>query len=219
MAGMLICLLAAIFAAPVAAKSKSEKRSEAQKYLRLGQIHFEQGKTLEAIEALKKAIAIDGDLAEAHNYLGLIYLQKSQFKEARRELKKSVAIDPYNTDAYNNLGIVYREEGKFDKSIEVFEKALQDRAYRAPERIHLNLGYTYLARGDAPAAVPHFEKAVTLNAKYLLGYLGLGKAYQKAGRADLAQKTLRKVVDLGPDSPEAAEARQILSQQAPQGGA
>jgi len=213
------CLLVVVSAAPAAAKSKTEKRSEAQKYLRLGQINYEQGKTLEAIEALQKAIAIDGRLAEAHDYLGLIYLQQSDLKQARREFKKAIGINPYYTDGYNNLGIVYREQGKFDKAMTSFEKALQDKAYRTPERIQLNIAYTWMARGDATAAIRHFEQAVSLNPKYPLGYLGLGKAYQKAGRAEQAEKSFRKVVDLAPESPAAAEARQILSRPPTRDGA
>jgi Tfp pilus assembly protein PilF len=213
-----ICLLVATVE-PVAAKSRGEKRTEAQKYLRLGQINYDQGRTLEAIEALEKAIDIDPDLAEAHGYLGLIYLQQSDYKQARREFKKAIAINPYYTDGYNSLGIVYREQRKYDDAMAMFEKALQDKAYRTPERIHLNIASTHMAKGDPATAIPHFEKAVALNPTYTLAYLGLGKAYQQTGRKDLADRSLRKVVELAPGSQAATEARQILAQQPARDGA
>ena len=43
-------------------------------------------------------------------------------------------------------------------------------------------------------------------------------AYARAGQKDLADKELRKVVALGPDTPEATEARQLLDRKVKQAG-
>ncbi len=46
-----------VLAAPfeLRARSRSEREAEAQRHYRLGQIQFEQGKTLQSIESLRKA--------------------------------------------------------------------------------------------------------------------------------------------------------------------
>lgn len=202
-----------VLAAPfeLRARSRSEREAEAQRHYRLGQIQFEQGKTLQSIESLRKAVSLNPQLAEAHNYLGFVYLQQSRHKEALREFKQAVQINPYFTDAHNHLGLAYRELKDYDRALKAFETALNDRSYRSQEKIHLNIGHLYLARGMYAEAIGSFEKAVAINPQYLRGFLGLGTAYQRWGRVDLAERELRKVVALGPESPEAAEARQLLA--------
>jgi type IV pilus biogenesis/stability protein PilW len=212
-ARLLSVFLAVTLAASAWANSRSEKEGEAQRHFRLGRIQYEQGKTLLAIESLEKALSINPKFAEAHNYLGIIYLQASEPGKAAREFKKAVRIDPYFTDAHNHLGLAYRELKKYDRALEQFRIALNDRNYNAPEKVHLNMGHLFLARGMYADAIRSFEQAVAINPSYLRGMLGLGTAYQRSGRADLAEKELRKVVRLGPDSPEAAEARQLLNRQ------
>jgi Tfp pilus assembly protein PilF len=194
----------------VLARSRSSAEADAQRYYRLGQTQFEQGKTLQAIESLKKAIEMDPKLAEAQNYLGIVYLQQSDPSRAAKCLKKAVDINPYYTDAHNTLGVAYKELGKYDRARSEFETALKDKTYPTPEKIHLNMGHLYLTQGKYPEAIRSFEQALTIKPSYLRGILGLGLAYQKSGRAELATRKFQDVVRLGPESPEAAEARQLL---------
>ena len=203
--------LALLLASPAAARPRSERRDDAERYYRLGVVQFESGRTLQAIEAIEKALDIDPDLAVAHNYLGYIHLQQSDLKAATRAFKRAVATDPYLTDAWNNLGLAYREQGRYERALEAFDRALADKGYRSREKIHLNVGHLHLARGENQEAIRSFEQAVAANPAYLRGILGLGTAYQRSGRPDLAEKELRRVLSLGPQSPEAAEARQILA--------
>ena len=208
--------LALLAAGPTAARP--EKQSEAIRYYRLGTVQFEQGKTLDAIESLKKAIHLDAKYDEAHYYLGYIYMQQSEPDRAVKELKKAIGINPYFTDAHNQLGIAYRDMAKYDRAMEEFQIALNDKAYRTPERIHLNIGYLYLKQEKYPEAIASFERAVSLNAQYARGMLGLATAYQASGKRDLAEKEFRRVIETAPDTPEAAQARQALDQKGGQAG-
>ncbi len=195
------------------ARSRSSAEADAQRYYRLGQAEFEQGKTQQAIESLKKAIGMDPKLAEAHNYLGIVYLQQSDAPRAAKYLKKAVDINPYYTDAHNTLGVAYKELGKYGRAQAEFETALKDKTYPTPEKIHLNMGHLYLAQSMYPEAIRSFEQALTIRPNYLRGILGLGLAYQKSGRAELAARKFQEVVKLGPESAEAAEAKQLLNGQ------
>src|SRR5438445_2240889 len=165
----LLVVCACLIPVEVAARSKSAIEADAQRYYRLGQTQFEQGMTLQAIESLKKAIDMNPKLAEAHDYLGVIYLQQTDPSHAVKYLKKAVEIDPYYTDAHNTLGVAYKELGKFEKALAEFEIALKDRTYATPEKIHLNMGQVFLARGDYPQAIQSFEKALTIKPDYLRG--------------------------------------------------
>jgi len=214
----LVAAVAVVCATGAWARTSPDKRDEALRYYRLGQVQIEQGKTLQAIESVDKALKIDPENAEAHYLLGYIRYQQSEYKPAEREFRKALKLNPYYTDAHNHLGLVYREMKDYDKALVEFRAALNDKSYKTPERIHLNMGYLYLARSMYPEAIASFQKAVALSPAYLRGRLGLGTAYAQAGQKELADKELRKVVTLGPDSPEAAEARQLLDRKVKQAG-
>jgi len=205
-------------ASPSWARTSPDRRDEAQRYFRLSQVQFDQGKTMQAIESVDKALRLDPENAEAHYLLGYIRYQQSEYKPAEKEFRKAIKINTYFTDAHNHLGLVYREMKEYDKALAEFQAALNDKSYKSPEKIHLNIGHLYLARSMYPEAIASFQKAVALNPNYLRGLLGLGTAYTRAGQKELADKALRKVVALGPDSPEAVEARQLLERKVKQAG-
>jgi len=206
---LVLCALAAPLS-PARASERSETDNEAKRYFRLGTLQFEQGKTKEAIEAIEKALKLNPRYDEAQYYLGFIYLQQSQPDRAIKALKKAIKINQYYTDAHNQLGLAYRDQGKYKKAMTQFQAALDDKSYRAPEKIHLNIGYLYLKKGKPAEALQSFERAVAIDPNYLRGVLGLAAAYKASGQADQAAKEYRRVVALGPDTPEAVEARQQL---------
>lgn len=213
--GVALCVCLVL---PAWAKISNERKEESQRFLRLSQVQFEQGKTMQAMDSVHKALKIDPDSSEAHYFLGFMRYQQSDYKPAEKEFRKALKLNPYYTDAHNHLGLVYREMKEYDKSLAEFQAALNDKSYKSQERIHLNIGHLYLARDMFPEAIASFQKAVALNPNYQRGFLGLGMAYSRAGQKDLADKALQKVVALGPDSPEAAEARQLLDRKVKQAG-
>lgn len=217
-AAILVALLLLCPAIPSDARPRTRREEESQRYLRLSQIQFEQGKTQEALEAVHSALKLDPASSEANYFLGVIRYQLSEYKPAVKSFKKAIKLNPYFTDAHNHLGLVYREMQEYDKALEEFHTALNDKAYRSQEKIHFNIGHLYLARKMYPEAIASFQKAIQLSPAYLRGILGLGTAYARSGQKGLAEKELQKVVALDPDSPEAAEARQLLGLKVKQAG-
>lgn len=215
---MVVALLLLCPAVPSEARPRTARQEESQRYLRLSRIQFEQGKTQEALEAVNSALKLDSANSEAHYFLGEIRYQLSEFKPAMKSFKKALQLNPYFTDAHNHLGLVYREIQEYDKALEEFHTALNDKSYRSPEKIHFNIGHLYLARKMYPEAIASFQKAIQVSPAYLRGILGLGTAYVRSGQKGLAEKELQKVVALDPDSPEAAEARQLLGLKVKQAG-
>ncbi len=217
-AAIVVALLVLCPAIVTAARPRSAKRDEAQRHFRLARVQLEQGKTQDAIESVEKALKLDPDFAEAHYYLGFIRYQQSEYRRAEKEFRRAIRLNPYYTDAHNHLGLVYRETKEYDKALREFHAALNDKSYRSQEKIHFNMGHLYLARNMYPQAIASFQKSVLLSPGYLRGILGLGTAYSRSGQKELAEQELRKVVALGPDSPEAAEARQLLGLKVKQAG-
>ena len=208
-----VLLLAGLIASGFGCASSSDKRTaadESGRLLRLAYVQLERGQTKEALASTTDAIKRDPKNSEAHNFLGLIYMSQSDYPKAVEELKEAVRLNPFFTDAHNSLGVAYRETKAYDKALAELEIALKDKTYKTPEKVQLNLGHVYMDQGVLSAAVQAYERAVAINPKYSLGYLALGTAYQKMGRPKDAAAQFRKVVELAPDSQEAARAKQEL---------
>jgi tetratricopeptide (TPR) repeat protein len=65
-------------------------------------------------------------------------------------------------------------------------------------------------RGDPTAAARAYLHYLRRNPDSIAAMLRLGAAAARAGRIDVAQQYLRKVIAKAPDSPEALEARKLL---------
>ena len=205
-----ICLLGGTLGCS-SSGSTGVQADESNRFLRLAMVQMEQGQTSQALDSAKEAVKRDPKNAEAHHYLGLIHMNLSEYDQAIEHLQQAVKIDPHFTDAHNVLGVLYRETKQYDKALKEFQQALTDKTYRTPEKIQLNLGNLYLDQGVLSEAQRSFQKAVELNPKYLLGYIGLGTTYQKMGKPDLASAQFKKVLELSPTGPEAEKAKQLLS--------
>jgi type IV pilus biogenesis/stability protein PilW len=191
-------------------KKKSAAEGDATRYLRLAYVQFQRGQTSQALDSAHEAVKRDPKSAEAHYFLGVIHTGLSEFPQAMTELKEALALDPHYTDAHNNLGVVYVELKDYDKAMKEFQASLADKTYPTPEKVHLNMGNMYVSQGVLGEATRSFERALEINPKYLLAYLGLGDAYKKMGKSDLAAQQFKKVIEIAPDSQEAARARQGL---------
>ena len=213
-----VCLLLAGAACASSGSKGGAQADESNRFLRLALVQMEQGQTSAALESAREAVKRDPKNPEAHHYLGLILMNLSEYDQSIEHLQEAVKLDPHFTDAHNVLGVVYRETKQYDKALKEFQAALSDKTYRTPEKIQLNLGNLYLDQGILSEAQKSFEKAVTINPKYLLGYIGLGTTYQKMGKPDLATAQFRKVIELSPNGPEAERAKQLLTSPAARSG-
>jgi tetratricopeptide (TPR) repeat protein len=80
------------------------------------------GLDLQQIESLlKKAIALDPKLAEAHLQLGNLYSDQSKYAEAIPEYVRARELDPGMRDVYYRMGQAYVHVGEKDRAQEQFE--------------------------------------------------------------------------------------------------
>jgi Flp pilus assembly protein TadD len=79
--------------------------------------HFEQ-----ALEPLKRAIAIQPDYFSAYNDLGVLYMKSKQFDQAEDALRHAIKINNKMYLPQLNLGIVLNQQGKYKESSEILSK-------------------------------------------------------------------------------------------------
>ncbi len=111
---------ASVLAAEV---EKSPEDKELLTHLGLARIHA--GDPGAAVEPLKKAVAIDGDYAEAHFGLGLANVKMKNMGEAIPELEKATKLAPNHAYAHYYLGMSYNQTDRKDLSIPHLRRFLE----------------------------------------------------------------------------------------------
>ena len=76
-----------------------------------------------------------------------------------------------------------------------------DAAAKAPTkaRPERNCGFFLLARGEVETAMPHFERAIALNPRYVPAYIDLGRAYEAQDKLAEAMQLYRMAFAIDPD--------------------
>jgi len=131
--------------------------------------------------AVKRALEISPDLAEALAVSGLIHLYFDwDLPAAESDLKRALEKNPSSAMAYEEYTNVLVAQGQMEKSLEV--------ALRAKELDPLSvlpthqLGITYMQLGRFEEAAQEFKEAQQLRPSWMWGYIKRGKALAHLGR-------------------------------------
>ncbi len=109
-------------------------------------------------EFLKGSIALNPNIAEAHNLLGQIYISKNKEKKALKLFKKALKLDPELRDAQYNVATVYLRLGNYQQAQTEYEKTLQ--LEPSFSLAHYNLGIIFRYKKAYEKALFHFEKSL-----------------------------------------------------------
>src|SRR6266566_5693888 len=90
----------------------------------LGVIRFHQGRTIEALDFMKRAVSAPGATAEMHNNYGAALNKLGRNEEAVAAFNHALALKPDYADALNNLGVIYRDAKNTDAAIDAFRRAV-----------------------------------------------------------------------------------------------
>jgi tetratricopeptide (TPR) repeat protein len=93
-----------------------ERPSSAQISRELAVEAIQNSNYTEAIRELKKAIAINPDYPDLHNYLGIAYGNSGMGDDAIEEFKISLKINPYYLKARLNLALALYEKGQYQEA-------------------------------------------------------------------------------------------------------
>lgn len=157
----------------------------AEYYYNIGYVKTARGLYSEAIQAFRKATAIDRLFAKAYEGMGRayqklgksdeaekymikaanIYMSKENVGEAEQVLNEIKKMNPNTVNIYNSLGVLHRKKGDFKKALFNYKKALVIHPGRA--RIHYNIGRLYIDLQDPETAKPYFAQALKLDPSFV----------------------------------------------------
>ena len=101
--------------------------------------------------ALKQALALQPDLAEAHSRQAMsLMFDEHDWKAAEEEARRAVKLSPKSYDSLTAMGLVLMATGRAAEAVEQFEAARADDPLRHSS--YLFLAMLYAGRGDLEAA-------------------------------------------------------------------
>lgn len=148
--------------------------------------------------------------------LGLAYIYAGQRQLLADWIQKGFALltsarltDPEMEEA---LGSVLLQKERPAEAAALFRRAIRADETN-PEYLH-NLGVALMAGKDLQGAAAHLERAVRTNPRFTASWLLLAQIYREMNRQDLYEGTLRRYLDVFPQSLSARIA--LRKQQLPQ---
>lgn len=139
--------------APLSIAPSVRTGNTADSMYQLGRYYQGQNRYEKAIEAYRKALNLDENLAEANNGLGVVYSRLGKLEEAVGEFNTALQKSPKASHIYNNLGYAYYLQGQDDQSISAYKQALALNPGNQRAQANLNLVYKKTGNVDATLQV------------------------------------------------------------------
>lgn len=153
----------------------------------------------QAVNAARRALALDSTLAPAHAALGVIYNGELRWAEARAELEQAIRLDSSYTPAFQWLGENALANGDLALAVGTFARAVHlDPASPIVGAVHaLALG----VNGQLDSAIAKAQTAVSRDPALMASRLMLGTIYLYASRPQDAVRELEAARAAAPNAP------------------
>jgi len=136
--------------------------------------------------------------AEVHMLLGLSFLGLKNPAVALKSFQAALKIDQDDDNARLNLAYTYILTGQLNESRNKLNEILARGKYPLMERVHLNLGLTYMQEKMCDKAVTSFQTALEIDPTYSAPYFNMGKCQFSSGRFQEAQASFQRAIDFCP---------------------
>jgi predicted O-linked N-acetylglucosamine transferase (SPINDLY family) len=147
-----------------------------------------------AIEALGRAIAIDGGVAGMHYMLGCAFQAQQKTVDAIASFRQALALDPAQARAHNNLGCMLEAAGALSEAADCYRSAINLDSRMA--QAHYNLGNVYRQLGDAVKAVAHIRQALAIEPGHADWRCNLGSLHFAQRQLDEAIADFRGAIEI-----------------------
>ena len=150
----------------------------------------------EALEPMRKAVALRPQDPEALSNLGCVLQIKGLFSESETVLRLALAIKGDFAAAHNNLGLVFKSQNKLEESESCFRLALKlDPNYADA---YNNLGNVFRLQGRYVEAEMSLRKALDLKPECTTAFVDLGAVLQCQGRIEESEDCYNKALKIDP---------------------
>jgi Tfp pilus assembly protein PilF len=170
---------------------------------------LEKSDTKQAVEHLKRAIAIWPDYLVARNTLGVELLKLKQLSGAAEQFDAAIRINPKSFNSRLYMGILLVQQKQYAEAIGHLSQALSIDSTQATA--HLYLGIASLGAGDLAVAHNALSKAISIGGiQYSIAHYYIAHVQIKRGERDLAMQELEIYLEESPKGEQSAHARTLL---------
>jgi tetratricopeptide (TPR) repeat protein len=177
--------------------------------------YYNYGATLVKLGAYDLAIQVFEQLKKiepsnsnaAYNLSYVLYLKAKQnsdktgYLTAAAYLDSALTEEPSSEQLYILSGLCYRNAEAYDKAIDVYVKALNQRAFNK-STFYTLIGHTFVEGEDYKQAINYYRMAVAESPTSLSAYLYLGDAYYYLNSMDQSLDSYKKALQINRDSVE-----------------
>jgi len=160
------------------------------------------------LSQLERAVARDSSNFDDLLALGTLYVERDRPLEAQRVLTRANVVKPKNVKVLVNLGAAYDASGAGATAQQLYRQAL---AVAPGDMVaSCRLASSLYAQGKQGEAVDLLRGVIHEKPIAYCAYFTMGVAFADAGIYREAIRMWKKVVEIAPDSPEAASARESI---------
>ncbi len=163
-----------------------------------------------AIAAYEAILTKTPALTMINMQIARAYRLKKDYDGALGAYKKVLEAEPTNERAKIEIGMTNLEKGDLPAAEAALTEAAQ--GLNANREVFYNLGEVKFAKGETDEAVKWYERASQVDANWAKPYFKLGLAKLQKADAPGAIQMMEKVIAVEPNSPEAAQAKQLIDQ-------
>jgi tetratricopeptide (TPR) repeat protein len=177
------------------------------------------GQYQEAEAAFRDALKNNPSDAPNRYYLGLSILLQDRFGEAldiflkvkQSQDRADPGTRPAVPDEYQISLATARACLGLRQYDDAWKNLEQARIENPSSDVYVYRGVYYLQQEKLTEAITELEKAISLDAKNAYAYYHAGLAYYKSSQAEKAVSALKMFLQLYPNAPEAAKAKEIVT--------
>lgn len=158
-----------------------------------------------AIAKFEAAVAAKPDFGAAWMALAKMQLKAKNYPGAITAAQKYLEMDEEDADMWTVLYNAYTATGDKAKAAEAFKKM------PANASALFNDAAKAINGGDDATGEKLLKQAIAADAKFALSYYELGMIYVRAQKNAEARENLQKYLDLDPNGPNAATAKEMLN--------
>ncbi|HYN06162.1 MAG TPA: protein kinase [Vicinamibacterales bacterium] len=146
--------------------------------------------------ATRKALDIDGTLADAHLPLAIItFFYDWEWERAEQAFKQSVALNSNNAEALSYYALFLAFEGRADEALARAQRALE--IDPLSPLINMTVGWAYFSTGRSDAALDQVGKMIEIEPDFYGAYWLKGAIRMAEERYADAVEELKRAVSLG----------------------
>lgn len=168
----------------------------------LGLAYMEHGEYRVALEKLKKALEINPELPQAHQYIAMVYQHLGNVGQAEKHYDRAVSLDGSDPALQNNYGIFLCRQGRYKDALRHFRRSFDDDNYSAKDQAYENAGLCALRAPDNEKAEHYFRQALQINPKRPESLFQMALLEFNSGRYLRARAFLQRLHEVSQYTPQ-----------------